>query len=121
MALLRSTFLCGMLLQAGWLSAQSISPAPSDPQLETADIERKINDLLGRMTLKEKIAQLTQYSATEAPPDKDSSQATSALTVNPPAPGGVDSVELAQKGELGSMLSTVGQRLTNHFQHAAVD
>jgi beta-glucosidase len=41
--------------------------------------------------------------------------------VNPPAPGGVDSYVLAQQGVLGSMLNTVGQGLTNHFQHAAVD
>ena len=43
---------------------------------------------------------------------------TAALNVNPPGPGGVDSYELAQKGELGSMLNSVGQRLTNPFQPA---
>jgi hypothetical protein len=42
-------------------------------------------------------------------------------TNNAPGPGGIDSYVLAQKGELGSMLNTVGQSLTNHFQHAAVD
>jgi beta-glucosidase len=41
--------------------------------------------------------------------------------VNPPGPNGVDSYELAKSGKLGSMLNTVGQQVTNHFQHAAVD
>jgi len=121
MAFFRSAILCGMLLQAGWLSAQENSPAPpSNPQLVSPEIERKVNDLLARMTLEEKIGQLVQYSATEAHPDK-STPTTAALNVNPPGPGGVDSYELAKKGELGSMLNTVGQGLTNHFQHAAVD
>ena len=121
MAFFRSAILCGILLQGGWLCAQSISRAPSNSQLASPEIERKINDLLARMTLEEKIGQLTQYSATEAHPDKNAGATTAALNVNPPGPGGVDSYELAQKGELGSMLNTVGQGLTNHFQHAAVD
>jgi beta-glucosidase len=61
-----------------------------------------------------------QYSATEAHP-APTGNTTTALNVNPPAPGGVDSYVLAQQGVLGSMLNTVGQGLTNHFQHAAVD
>jgi len=122
MNLFRSAVICGVLLSGGWLSAQSISPAPpSNPQLVSPEIERKVNDLLARMTLEEKIGQLVQYSATEANPNKKAGPTTAALNVNPPGPGGVDSYELAQKGELGSMLNTVGQALTNHFQHAAVD
>jgi beta-glucosidase len=109
-----------MLLQAGWFFAQSVPALPSNAQLASPEIERKVNDLLARMTLEEKIGQLVQYSATEAHPDK-STATTAALNVNPPGPGGVDSYELAKKGELGSMLNTVGQGLTNHFQHAAVD
>ncbi len=122
MTIFRSAVLCGMLLSGGGLSAQSISPAPpSNPQLVSPEIERKVNELLARMTLEEKIGQLVQYSATEAHPAKNAGPTTAALNVNPPGPGGVDSYELAQKGELGSMLNTVGQALTNHFQHAAVD
>ncbi|HEY2104774.1 MAG TPA: glycoside hydrolase family 3 N-terminal domain-containing protein, partial [Candidatus Binataceae bacterium] len=84
-------------------------------------IERKVDALLKQMTLDEKIGQLVQYNATEAHPAANLASTTTALNVNPPAPGGVDSYVLAQKGELGSMLNTVGQGLTNHFQHAAVD
>jgi beta-glucosidase len=95
--------------------------APSNAQLASPQIEGKVEALLKRMTVDEKIGQLVQYSATEAHPAPTTGNTTAALNVNPPAPGGVDSYELAKKGQLGSMLNTVGQGLTNHFQHAAVD
>src|SRR3984885_5843881 len=101
--------------------AQVSHVPPSNTQLASPQIERKVDALLKQMTLDEKIGQLVQYSATEAHPAPTTGNTTAALNVNPPAPGGVDSYELAQKGELGSMLNTVGQGLTNHFQHAAVD
>ena len=101
--------------------AQVSHVPPSNPQLASPQIERKVDALLKQMTLDEKIGQLVQYSATEAHPAPTPGNTTTALNVNPPAPGGVDSYVLAQKGELGSMLNTVGQGLTNHFQHAAVD
>jgi beta-glucosidase len=101
--------------------AQVPHVAPSNAQLASPQIERKVDALLKQMTLDEKIGQLVQYSATEAHPAPTPGNSTAALNVNPPAPGGVDSYALAQKGELGSMLNTVGQGLTNHFQHAAVD
>src|SRR3984957_19353769 len=101
--------------------AQVSHVAPSNTQLASPEIERKVDALLKRMTLDEKIGQLVQYSATEAHPAKLSGPSTAALNVNPPGPGGIDSYALAQKGELGSMLNAVGQDLNNHFQHAAVD
>src|SRR5277367_4904909 len=101
--------------------AQVSHVPPSNTQLASPQIERKVDALLKQMTLDEKIGQLVQYRATEAHPAPTTGNSTTALNVNPPAPGGVDSYELAQKGQLGSMLNTVGQGLTNHFQHAAVD
>src|ERR1700684_2256974 len=101
--------------------AQVSHVPPSNTQLASPQIERKVDALLKQMTLDEKIGQLVQYSATEAHPAPTTGNTTTALNVNPPAPGGVDSYELAQKVQLGSMLNTVGQGLTNHFQHAAVD
>jgi beta-glucosidase len=94
--------------------------APSNAQLASPQIEQKVDALLKKMTLEEKIGQLVQYSATEAHP-ATTADSTAALNVNPPAPGGVDSYALAEKGELGSLLNSVGQGLFNHFQHAAVD
>jgi beta-glucosidase len=117
----RSTLLAGLSLCFAFSTVLAQAPhgAPSNAQLASPQIEQKVDALLEQMTLDEKIGQLVQYSATEAHPAKTSS--TAALNVNPPGPGGVDSFVLAQKGELGSMLNTVGQSLTNHFQHAAVD
>jgi beta-glucosidase len=115
-----SVGVCSAPLQS---SAQERPPSgqpvkPSNAQLVDSQIERRVSDLLGRMTLEEKIGQLVQYSASQAP---TAGPTTAALNVNPPGPNGVDSYELAQSGKLGSMLNTVGQQVTNHFQHAAVD
>ena len=118
----RFTLLAGLSLGFVFLPAVAqTSRAPSNAQLASPRIDQKVDALLKQMTLDEKIGQLVQYSATEAHPAKPSGPSTAALNVNPPGPGGVDSYVLAQKGELGSMLNTVGQDLTNHFQHAAVD
>jgi beta-glucosidase len=119
----RFTLLVGLSLCFAFspVLAQASHGAPSNPQLASPQIEQKVDALLEQMTLDEKIGQLVQYSPTEAHPAKTSDPSTAALNVNPPGPGGVDSFVLAQKGELGSMLNTVGQSLTNHFQHAAVD
>src|SRR3984893_14542997 len=119
----RSTLLVGFSL--GFVFslafAQASHDAASNAQLASSEIEQKGDTLIKRMTFDEKIGQLIQYSATEAHPQKLSGPSTAALNVNPPGPGGIDSYALAQKGELGSMLNTGGQSLTNHFQHAAVD
>ncbi len=118
----RSVLLAGLsLVLLSPALAQASHAAPSNAQLAGPQIEQKVDALLKRMTLDEKIGQLVQYSATEAHPAPTTGNSTAALNVNPPAPGGVDSYALAQKGELGSMLNTVGQGITNHFQHAAVD
>src|SRR5664279_4668155 len=123
MSYCRSTLLVGFSL--GFVFslafAQASHDAASNAQLASPEIEQKVDTLLKRMTFDEKIGQLIQYSATEAHPAKLSGSSTAALNVNPPGPGGIDSYALAQKGELVSMLNTVGQSLTNHFQHAAVD
>src|ERR1700736_5322727 len=123
MSYCRSTLLVGFSL--GFVFslafAQASRDAGANGQLDSPEIERKGDTLLKRMTFDEKIGQLVQYSATEAHPAKLSGPSTASLNVNPPGPGGIDSYALAQKGELGSMLNTVGQSPTNHFQHAAVD
>src|ERR1700689_5371067 len=123
MTYFRSTLLPALTFSAVFSPAlaQVSHVPPSNMQLASPQIERKVDALLKQMTLDEKIGQVVQYSATEAHPVPPPGNTTTALNVNPPAPGGVDSYVLAQKGELGSMLNTVGQGLTNHFQHAAVD
>src|ERR1700728_228610 len=123
MSYCRSTLLVGLSLGLVFslAFAQGSRDAAANAQLASPELEHKVDALLKRMTFDEKIGQLVQYSATEAHPEKPAGDSTAALNVNPPGPGGIDSYALAQKGELGSMLNTVGQSLTNHFQHAAVD
>jgi beta-glucosidase len=110
---------CILSASAGAMQAQSVPP--SNAELASPQVNAKVEALLKRMTLEEKIGQLVQYSATEAHPAASAASSTAALNVNPPGPGGIDSYALAQKGDLGSLLNAVGQALTNHFQHAAVD
>jgi beta-glucosidase len=107
-----------VVFSAGAQAQSDNHAAPSNSQLASPDIERRVTELLQKMTLEEKIGQLVQYSASEAP---STGPSTTALNVNPPGPNGIDSYQLAKSGRLGSMLNTVGQGLTNHFQHAAVD
>src|ERR1700722_19977563 len=40
--------------------------APSNPQLVSPEIERRVNALLAKMTLQEKLGQLVQYNTTGA-------------------------------------------------------
>jgi beta-glucosidase len=111
---------CSALLQSSAHAQPPHRQPVKRPNAELVDpnVERRVNDLLRRMTLDEKIGQLVQYSASQAP---TTGPTTVALNVNPPGPNGVDSYQLTKSGRLGSMLNTVGQQLTNHFQHAAVD
>ena len=115
----------GRWAAAAVLLGSGASPALAQqqhpPALVDREGERRVEALLRQMTFEEKIGQLVQYSASEAHPARVTGPSTAALDVNPPGPDGIDSYHLAQSGQLGSMLNTVGQQLTNHFQHAAVD
>ena len=64
---------------------------------EKDDIERKVDELLSKMTLREKIGQMHQVS------------------------GGADLAEAAAKGEIGSILNCVDPDQINAVQRAAVE
>jgi beta-glucosidase len=73
-------------------------------------IEKRIDSLLGRMTLEEKIGQLNQYSST--------------FDVTGPAPAaGSNKIRYDQirKGQVGSMLNVVGVDATRQAQQLAVE
>jgi len=73
-------------------------------------IQKKIDSLLERMTLEEKIGQLNQYSST--------------FDVTGPAPvKGTDRVRYEQirSGQVGSLLNVVGARATRRAQELAVE
>lgn len=75
----------------GLLCLCAASCAPKDP------IEKKVDDLLSKMTLREKIGQMNQLS------------------------GGYSSIEAAAKGECGSILNCVDPVEINAVQKAAVE
>ena len=95
---------------------------PSNPQLTSPAIERRVKDLLKQMTLEEKIGQLVQYndSGYEAPASPADANAAP-IALNPDAHNRVNAMELAATGRLGSMLNTVGAERTKTFQRAAVE
>lgn len=98
-------------------------PHASNAQLASPSIERRVEDLLKRMTLEEKLGQLVQYDAAGsidvAPTAVDAN--TPGVANNPIAHSPANAMELASTGRLGSMVSTVGAARTNAFQHAAME
>ncbi|HLK03869.1 MAG TPA: beta-glucosidase BglX [Candidatus Acidoferrum sp.] len=93
------------------LRAQSSSPAatpasqtPSD--LNDPAIEARVEELLKKMTLEEKVGQLVQYSA---------GQPTG------PGTGRTDYNDMLAKGQIGALFNIVTARESNAFQHIAVE
>lgn len=96
--------------------AADAAAAPSNAQIASPAIGKKVDALLARMTLQEKIGQLSQYAAQGASAAKDAD----AFAPNPETRTTVDTMELARKGELGSVLNLVGAEKTRPFQEAAL-
>ena len=95
--------------------------APSNKQLASPEIERKVDALVKKMTLDEKLGQLVQYSDSGYSGQAKTADETANPGKNPTAPHPVDAMELVSTGRLGSLLNLVGQQRTNELQHAAVE
>ena len=90
----------------GWHSgAAQTSPAPN-PQLAAKDLNARVEALLKKMTLEEKIGQLVDYSAGFA---------------TGPNASNLRYDELVAKGQVGSFVNVVGAEATNHYQHIAME
>ena len=101
------------------LGQQLVVP-PSNPALASPEIEQRVDALLVKMTLEEKLGQLVQYNGDGfAAPTVATESA--ALATNPETNYRVNSMELAAAGKLGSMLNVTGAERTSLFQHAAMD
>jgi hypothetical protein len=74
--------------------------------LASKELNARVESLLKKMTLDEKVGQLVQYSAGYA---------------SGPNASNLRYDELVAKGQLGSMLNVVGEEATNHYQHIAVE
>lgn len=99
-------------LRSGWwffLLVFLVGSSAGGPLIDPA-VEQKIDELLGRMTLEEKIGQMNQYS--------------SAFDVTGPPPQGgraADIYQQIQKGMVGSMLNVTGAEATRRMQQLAVE
>jgi len=93
-------------------TAQDAPPAASSgfltahPNLNDPATEQKIDALLHKMTLEEKVGQLVQYSA---------GQPTG------PGTGRTDFNDMIQKGELGALFNVTTAREANAFQRVAME
>jgi beta-glucosidase len=111
-SLIRST-LVACLLICGQAATGQDSPSPeapksakTQPNLIDPATEQKINALLRKMTLEEKVGQLVQYSA---------GQPTG------PGTGRTDFNDMIQKGQIGALFNVTTAREANAFQHVAME
>ena len=85
-------------------------PAPkvsvANAQLTSRALNERVEKLLAKMTLDEKIGQLTQYSAG---------------TMTGPGTARNDYNDMIAEGQVGSVFNVVGAKLTNRFQRIAVE
>ena len=103
--------LCVASFLAQISSAQSAAPqtkneAVNANPLDAPGLEEKVDALLQKMTLEEKVGQLVQYSA---------GQATG------PTSGRTDDRDMIRKGQVGSLFNVTGARETNALQRIAVE
>src|SRR5277367_6174671 len=94
---------------------------PSNRELASAEIERKVDALLAKMTLEEKLGQLVQYNTVGATSATVAAGQEPDLAANPEANYRLDPMKLAQAGKLGSMLNVTGGARISSYQHAAVE
>ncbi|MGB6689097.1 MAG: beta-glucosidase BglX [Terracidiphilus sp.] len=101
-------FLPLLFLSSAALAAAQASSAPN-PQLAAKELNERVESLLKKMTLDEKIGQLVQHSV------GDPSNPTAPLAFTP------NWDQMVERGEIGAMLNVVGADATNHYQHIAVE
>jgi len=89
-----------------WLPAIAQTDPVPNRQLASREVNARVESVLKKMTLDEKLGQLTQYSGGFATGPGASNRRLD---------------ELAAKGQIGSMTNVKGARGTNHFQHIAVE
>ncbi len=95
-----------LLTGPGWLSVVAQTRPVPNPQLASKEVNARVEALLKKMTLDEKIGQLAQYAAGYA---------------TGPGASNLRYDELVARGQVGSMLNVVGTEAVNHYQHIAME
>lgn len=109
MGIMRNTLTFGIAVLAFILTSCQAQTEKMDTSIHP-QIENRVNELLAKMTLDEKIGQMNQY--------------TSRWEMTGPAPANVDSMfiyNMIKDGKLGSMLNITGAVATRKVQQWAVD
>jgi len=96
----------GFLAASCILSSFAQTPPASNRQLASPALNVRVEALLKKMTLDEKVGQLAQFAAGYA---------------TGPGASNLRYDDLVAKGQLGSMLNVVGAEATNHYQHIAME
>ena len=98
--------LCTLFTACSFLPAAAQTRPVPNPQLASKELNARVEALLKKMTLEEKIGQLAQFSAGYA---------------TGPGASNLHYDEMAARGQVGSMLNIVGEEATNHYQHIAME
>jgi beta-glucosidase len=107
--LLATSLVCTListLFNPAVIAESTVAVPAANAQLADRELNAKVNALLKKMTLEEKIGQTVQYSAGFA---------------TGPAGAKVSYDELTERGAIGSMLNVYGAEKTNHYQHIAME
>jgi len=102
----RSLLALALLAGLPGLSCTAQTRPIPNAQLTSKELNARVEALLKKMTLDEKIGQLVQYSVGNA---------------TGPEASNLKYDDLVSKGLLGSMLNVVGAEATNRYQHIAVE
>ena len=95
-----------LLVPLACLPATAQTVPASNRQLASQELNDRVEALLSKMTIEEKIGQLVQYS-----PGTDQAPPGSKLTYD----------ELVANGQVGSFLYVVSRDRINHYQHIAME
>ncbi len=96
------------ILFTGLIPFSAFAQEKPNPQLAAKPLNAKVDSLLKKMTLEEKIGQLVQFSAGFATGPNAASTNTKFE-------------DMVARGEVGSFLNVVGAEATNHYQHIAME
>ena len=96
------------LVVAGFITLVSAGQERPNAQLAAKPLNTRVESLLKKMTLEEKVGQLAQFSAGFA-------TGPNAAATN------TKFEDMVAKGQVGSFLNVVGAEATNHYQHIAME
>ena len=114
----------GIVFAGATVLAQPLHPSPHssrpNAQLASPQIERRVNTMLKKMTLAEKLGQLVQYGSSGTTSAKTTTGPNGNVTAIPQGEQ-LNAMQLAERGLIGSLLNVGGQAQVTAYQHAAVD